>query len=126
MLKVTLANNATPGLYSCAPWSNPSMWLVWFYLFFIAASQMYVLASMLIINPPVVDTRTWFVDCERGTPAAAMALLTAEECHELEVAFELPVELSKGGDAPIHLPVHLRRFEQNTYYCTLALLPYRH
>ena len=36
---VTLANNATPGLYSCAPWLNPSMWLVWFYLFFIAASQ---------------------------------------------------------------------------------------
>ena len=32
----TLANNATPSLYSCAPWRNGNMALVWFYLFFIA------------------------------------------------------------------------------------------
>ena len=46
----TLANNATPGLYSCNPLVNSSMWLLWFYLVFIALTQMFVLLSMLVLH----------------------------------------------------------------------------
>lgn len=87
----------------------------------VLASQIYVLASMLVINPPVVDSRVTFVDCERGTPAVAMLSLSREACSELDVAFELPADASKG-----EAPIRLRRFEQLTYYCALnsaSILP---
>ena len=37
-----LANNATPDMYSFSPFRNRAMWLVWFYLGFIAFSQLFV------------------------------------------------------------------------------------
>lgn len=107
-----LANNATPALYSCAPWRNPKMALVWFYLLFIAFTQAYVLASMLVINPPVVDTQTVFVDCERGTPSlAAVAALSPDDCVQLDIVFELPAASASRAE-----PVILRRLELPTYY----------
>jgi hypothetical protein len=48
----TLANNATPGLYSFNPFINRDMLLVWFYLGFITFSQVFVLLTLLVINPP--------------------------------------------------------------------------
>ena len=109
----TLANNATPGLYSSNPFRNPSMWMCWFYLLFIACSQTFVLASMLFITPTAVDSDIYYVDCERRTPDAVFAgpspRLTVKACRALIVAFELPAD----ADSPPHV---LRRFEEPSYY----------
>jgi hypothetical protein len=50
-----LANNATPDMYSFSPFRNRAMWLVWFYLGFIAFSQLFVLFALLYIFPAVVQ-----------------------------------------------------------------------
>lgn len=108
----TLANNATPSLYSCAPWRNGNMALVWFYLFFIAFTQTFVLVSMLAINPPVVDTRTLFVDCARLDLAyvAQATSLSAEACQRLPIVFEWPASTTVGAGAT------LRKLEISTYF----------
>jgi len=69
----TLANNATPAMYSFWPWLNRDMLLVWFYLLFIAFSQTFVLVSLTVIQPPAVDSQHVFVDCV--APVARQALV---------------------------------------------------
>lgn len=65
-----LANNATPAMYSFAPWRNSDMYMVWFYLVFIAFSQSFVLVALMFINPPSVDSRRLFVNCNEPTAEA--------------------------------------------------------
>lgn len=52
------------------------MLLVWFYLFFIAFTQVFVLVSLLVLHPPTVDSRIHFVDCA-NTTSEVTRLLTA-------------------------------------------------
>ena len=73
-----LASNATEGLYSFSPWYNRQMRLMWAYLAFIVASQAFVLACLVLFFPPVVDTKSFLIDCDAGTsPAAAVEALEA-------------------------------------------------
>ena len=108
----TLCNNATPGMYSCSVFQNRAMWMCWFYVIFIAASQSFVLLSMLWINPAVVDMSTTFVDCTSRLPAAVFERLTDDECQRLPVAFELAATAA----VPAVPAVVMRRFEEPTYY----------
>ena len=77
-----LANNATPGMYTFWPWKNRDMLLVWFYLIFIAFSQIFVLGSLLVIFPPVVDEQTFFMDCDHPSDIAIAALRNSDS-HSL-------------------------------------------
>ena len=110
----TLLNNATPSLYSCSPFQNRAMWLSWFYLFFIAFSQTFVLVSMLLLTPPVVASRSVFIDCDdpasliiaHGSESASSpAPLSSDACRALEPA------LAVGGKT-------LRAYEIQSFYYT--------
>jgi len=91
------------------------MRLCWWYLAVIAASQTFVLASMLLITPAIVDSRTTFVDCDRQMPAAIFASgrITDATCRELDVAFEFPPST---GRMPGAAPLTMRTFEEHTFY----------
>lgn len=69
-----LANNATPGMYSFWPWENRDMLLVWFYLFFIAFTQIFVLVSLLVLHPPTVDSTTHYVNCHNPSSRVVQLL----------------------------------------------------
>ena len=69
-----LANNATEGMYHFSPYKNRQMVLLWRYLAFLVASQAFVLLCLVVIYPPVVDTASWFVDCDRPTADSLVAL----------------------------------------------------
>lgn len=69
-----LANNATPDMYSFFPWRNRAMWRAWFYLGFIASSQLFVLYALLCVFPIVVKSKSFFVDCDHPTAEAVAAL----------------------------------------------------
>jgi len=108
-----LANNATPDMYSFAPWRNSDMLLIWFYLLFIGFSQSFVLASLTVFHPPAVDSELVFVDCANLTlettqllanPLAQLQVGSCNvagidevckeiiaRCFDLDIAFEADV-----------------------------------
>ena len=72
-----LASNATEDMYNMRPWANRQIWPLWCYLAFISVSQAFVLLSLVLIFPVVVDTHSVLVDCARPSEAAAAALEAA-------------------------------------------------
>ena len=69
-----LASNATESTYSVWPWRNQKMIIVWFYLMFIVSTQSFVILSLLWIHPQPVKERSWLIDCDSPTKAAAEEL----------------------------------------------------
>lgn len=131
-----LASNATEDMYSVWPWANRQMTILWAYLAFIAASQAFALASLVVLFPPVVDASTHLINCELptesdvtllngmaatgshcGAPEAGSAsaqgrtLTTAALalCHQLDVAFSVPAG-AEGG------VVRVRKLEREVLF----------
>jgi hypothetical protein len=97
-------------------------------LAFIGTSQLFVLLYILFGSPPVVDSRTFFVDCASRSPAEAFAVaytaggetLSRQQCEALPVVAELPYMATPNasvlGGGALGTTIALRRLEVDTFY----------
>ncbi|CAK0873646.1 unnamed protein product, partial [Prorocentrum cordatum] len=83
-----VARNATEDMYSIWPWKNPQVRIVWFYLFFIVGSQLFVMTVITLCYPTMVDKEVLYVDCANATSVASLVErgavedVGAEACRE--------------------------------------------